>query len=68
MVIYNKKFKKDYKKIFKKDPLAANMMLLFLDLSDENGQFCLEGDEQEQAEQISQLMDARFDDPTGYQL
>ena len=65
---YNKAFKKDYNLIFKEDPIAANMMLLFMEIANKEGQVILEGDEQKQAKQISKLMNARFNDPREYQL
>jgi len=58
----NKKFKRKYKKLFKKDPLAANTFLLLCELADEKGQ--VETNEQELAE----LMAARFNDPEEYAL
>ncbi len=65
---YNKAFRKDYKKLFKKDPISANMMLLFMDMADKNGRVIIDGNEEEQATQISNLMNSRFNDPTEYQL
>ena len=65
---YNSKFKKAYKKMFKKNPVAANMMILFMDIADENGQFTLEGNKDEQADQLMMLMAARFNDVEEYQL
>ena len=58
----NKKFKKKYDKLFKKDPLAANTYLLICELSDEKGQVVT--DEQE----IAELMAIRFEDPRRYAL
>lgn len=61
----NRAFKKDYDKLFKKDPLQANMLLLLYDLADKKGQITFEGDS---IEQIQELMFARFNDPLEYQL
>ena len=58
----NRKFKRKYNRIFKKDPLAANTFLLVCELADENGQV------QTTEEEIAELMAARFDDPQEYAL
>ena len=58
----NRKFKKRYDKIFRKDPLAANTYLLLCELADGKGQ--IETNEEELAE----LMAARFSDPQEYAL
>jgi len=65
---YNKNFKKDYDKIFKEDPIAANMLLLLFDLADRKGNVEIEGTEEESAVVLSELMNARFEDPEAYQL
>lgn len=61
----SRKFKKDYDRIFKKDPTAANVLLLFCELADERGQVQL-GPLPE--EEIQRLLIARFDNPQEYQL
>jgi len=58
----NKKFKRKYKKLFKKDPEAANLFLLLCELADERGQ--VETNEEELAELIA----VRFEYPGKYQL
>ena len=58
----NRKFKKDYDRLFKKDPLAANTFLLICELADEKGQVVT--NEQE----IADLMAVRFEDPRRYAL
>ena len=58
----NGKFKRDYDKLFRHDPLAANVMLLLCELADEHGQ--TQTDEAE----LARLVAARFDDPRAYQL
>ena len=58
----NKIFKRKYKKLFKKDPFAANTFLLLCELADEKGQ--VETNEQELAELIA----VRFEEPGKYQL
>lgn len=62
----NRKFKRDYDRIFRKDPAAANVLLLLAELADDKGQvkFAWPFPEAE----IQRLMAARFDDPKAYQL
>lgn len=55
-------FRRDYDRIFRKNPAAANMMLLLSELADEKGQVV--SDEQD----LKALMVARFDDYRAYQL
>ena len=54
----NKKFRRDYSRLFKKDLKAANVFLLLCELTNEKGQ--VETNEKE----IAELMAARFNDPT----
>ena len=58
----NPKFKKRYNKIFRRDPIAANLFLLLAELADEQGRVIT--DEKE----LSILMQARFNDPKEYAL
>ncbi len=63
--IPNRRFKRDYDRIFKKDPVAANVFLLMCELADEKGQVTFS----EPAEvEIQHLLMARFDDLRAYQL
>jgi hypothetical protein len=63
--IPNRKFKRDYDRIYKKDPVAANVFLLMCELADEHGQVKFT----EPAEvEIQRLLMARFDDLRAYQL
>ncbi|HQP25126.1 MAG TPA: hypothetical protein PLP16_08165 [Smithellaceae bacterium] len=62
----NRKFKRDYDRIFRKDPAAANMFLLLCELADEKGQVNLSWPFPEV--EIQRLMAARFDNPKAYQL
>jgi len=65
----NRRFKKKYNKLFKKDPMAANMLLLMCELADEKGQVKILGTtEEEIAEEIQKLLIARFNDPEEYAL
>jgi hypothetical protein len=61
----SRQFRRAYDKAFKRDPGAANVLLLLAELADEKGQVslgpCPEAD-------IQKLMAARFDDPRAYQL
>ena len=58
----NRKFKKKYDKIFKKDPLAANVLLLVFEIANEKGQVITD------ERQIADLMMVRFNDPWEYAL
>lgn len=64
--IPNRQFKRRYKKLFRNDPLAANVMLLLAELANEAGQIRFENIDP--AVEIQHLMLARFDDPRAYQL
>ncbi|MEI8172704.1 MAG: hypothetical protein WCH07_04370 [Deltaproteobacteria bacterium] len=61
----NRRFRRDYNRLFKQDPAVANVFLLLAELADEKGQIrfgpCPEAE-------IQQLMAARFDDWRAYQL
>jgi len=58
----NRKFRREYDRIHRKDPGAANLFLLLAELADEEGQ--VETDEG----QLAELMAARFNDPEEYAL
>lgn len=58
----NRKFKKRYDKIFKKNPEAANLFLLLAELADEKGQVATN------EEDLAELMAVRFEDPGEYAL
>lgn len=59
----NRKFKRDYNRIFKKDPAAANVFLLLAELADDKGQVSAS------EEEILSLLSARFgNDPRRYAL
>jgi hypothetical protein len=61
----NRRFRRDYDRLFKKDPMAANVMLLLFELADEQGQVCLDLVPETE---IKRIMMARFEDPRAYQL
>jgi hypothetical protein len=58
----NRKFKKKYNWIFKKDPLAANTFLLLAELADDEGRIVTNERE------IIELMAIRFENPRSYAL
>ena len=60
--ISSMRFRRDYDRAFRKNPAAANMMLLLCELADDRGK--VKTDEVE----LTRLMTARFDDPRAYQL
>ena len=62
---HNRKFKKQYDKLFREDPIRANLFLLLAELADEKGQVKL-GPKPD--EELSELMAARFEDPEEYAL
>ena len=59
----DRKFKRHYKRLFKKDPLAANMFLILCELADKNGQVVVRGEQE-----LAELMAVRFEDPESYHL
>ena len=61
----NRHFRRRYNKMFRTDPLAANVMLLMAELANDDGQIAFAGDP---AVEVHNLMLARFDDPRAYQL
>ena len=63
--ITNRRFRRDYDRTFRKDPAAANLLLLLAEIADENGQVNLGAFPEMQ---IQKLMNARFSDPRAYQL
>lgn len=62
----NRKFKRDYDRLFRKDPAAANVFLLLVELADDKGQVRFETPFREV--EIQKLMATRFTDPRAYQL
>ena len=66
MFVQNRKFKRDYDRLFKKDPAAANVLLLLAELADGKGQVIFDTPAPE--EEIQRLLAARFSDPRAYQL
>ena len=65
----NRKFKKEYDRLFKQDPVGANIFLLLAELADDKGRVKVQGsNEKEDAKELSRLMDARFNDPAEYAI
>jgi hypothetical protein len=58
----NRKFRRKYRHIHRRDPIAANLLLLLAELADEAGQVVTN------PEEIARLMEIRFRDPKGYHL
>ena len=58
----NRRFKKEYDKLFQVDPMTANLFLLMCELADEKGQV------QVIEEELAALMNVRFNDPKEYAL
>ncbi|HPC02989.1 MAG TPA: hypothetical protein PLE04_04385 [Syntrophales bacterium] len=63
--IPTRRFRRDYDRIFQKDPAAANLFLLLAELADESGNVTFETPPEKE---LARLMAARFDDPRAYQL
>jgi len=59
----NRRFRRQYDKIFRHNPGAANLFLLLAELADEKGQVQVRGEDE-----LAELMAVRFDDWQGYQL
>jgi len=65
----NRKFKKEYDKLFKQDPIGANVFLLLSELADDKGRVKIQGsNEKEISQELSRLMEARFNDVKRYAL
>ena len=62
----SRRFRKDYDRLFRKDPASANVLLLLCELANEKGQVSFETHFPEV--EIQRLMAARFTDPRAYQL
>lgn len=62
----NRKFRRAYDQLFRKNPLGANIHLLLCELANERGEVRLNGLLPEK--ELQRLMVARFSDPRAYQL
>ncbi len=65
MFMPSRKLRRDYNRLFRRDPLAANIFLLLVELADEQGRVCLGPNPEAE---IADLMRARFDNPRAYQF
>jgi len=63
--IPNRRFRRDYDRVFKKDPAAANLLLLMAEIANERGKVHLGAFPEVE---IQKLMTARFNDPRAYHL
>jgi len=62
----NRQFRRAYRRLFRKDPAGANLLLLLAELADERGEVRFKTPFPES--EIQKLMATRFDDPGAYQL
>ena len=68
-MVRKKKFKKTYDKIFKQDPIGANVFLLISELADSEGNVEFKnGPDGTPIQEICDLLQARFNDPEEYAL
>lgn len=65
MFVANRIFRRDYNRLFNRNPVAANILLLLAELADEKGRVCLGPNPEAE---IANLLDARFDNARAYQL
>lgn len=59
----NRRFRREYRRIFDKNPVAANLFLLLAELADEYG-----GEVKCTESELAHAMRVRFDDPREYAL
>ena len=65
----NRKFKRKYDRLFKEDPILANIFLLTCEMADNDGKLKLKnGPDGTPSEELYNLMRDRFKDPVGYAL
>lgn len=61
----SRNLRRRYDRLFRRDPAAANVMLLLAELASRSGQVSFDGDP---AAEIARLMEIRFENPRAYQL
>lgn len=61
----NRAFRRQYNRIFRRDPLAANVFLLLAELANSEGRIVIP---EPSAEMIAEFMSERFQDPRRYHL
>lgn len=66
MFTSNRRFRRAYERLFRNDPVGANIFLMLAGLVNEHGEIRLEASSPEI--EIQRLLEARFDDPREYQL
>lgn len=67
--IPTREFKRKYDRLFKEDPIMANIFLLMCEMADKNGKIKLKnGPDGIPGEEIYNLMRDRFKDPEVYAL
>lgn len=59
----NRRFRKEYNRLFKQDPLAANLFLLLCELRAKKNWMVVKGERE-----LAELMAVRFNDPREYAL
>ncbi len=64
----NRKFRREYNRIFEKDPVAANLFLLLAELAGPDGTVTFPGGPREMSQELSDLLQARFEDPYARQI
>jgi hypothetical protein len=62
----NRRFRRAYDRLFRKDPVGANIFFMLAELANEHGEIRLVAPSPEI--EIQRLLEARFDDPRVYQL
>ena len=66
--LFNRNFRRRYRSIFKRDPLAANIFLLLTEMAGWDGKVVLPADLTEVERELRTLISVRFEDPRGWQL
>lgn len=63
---HSRRFRREYDRLFRKDPAGANVFLLLAELADARGETRFNSPDP--SAEIADLMAARFTDPKAYQL
>ena len=64
----SRRFMRAYDRLFKTDPVTANVLLMLCKLAGSNGKVVFPGDEKAVNRKLRDLLLARFEDPKAYQL
>jgi hypothetical protein len=62
----NRRFRRAYNRLFRKNPVGANIFFMLAELANEHGEIRLEAPSPEI--EIQRLLAARFDDPRVHQM